>query len=97
LPGRRCFLVYGRGWGMSIRAKTIRTASFDGAEVTLWVNNRLADHWLARQLRPEHRTRRQSVGAAVQGHERPPAALKNREHFRCRPHVKLVTDLPIGP
>src|ERR1700730_17004699 len=33
---------------------------------------------------------------AALGHEPPPALQKNRERFRCRPLVKLVTDLPIG-
>jgi hypothetical protein len=37
------------------------------------------------------------IDAAETGHELPPAAQKNKEHFRCRPLVKLVTDLPIGP
>jgi hypothetical protein len=48
--------------------------------------------WLARQLRPQDRTRRQTVGAAVQGQFLPHAAAAKT----ARTAPKDVTDRPIG-
>jgi hypothetical protein len=67
-----------------------RSAVAEGREVTLWVMNCLAGHWLARQKDSQHRTRRWTVGAAVQGHERHFATQKNCDLFPITPTVKSV-------
>ena len=51
----------------------------------------------SRPLYPRKQTSLNAFSMSAKGHERPPAPQKNREHFRCRPLVTLVTDLPIGP
>jgi len=49
--------------------------------MTLWVMNCRAPKWLARQLRPQHRTRKRTVGATVSGQERH-FALRHCRNFK---------------
>ena len=64
------------------RIKVFRNASIDGGEVTFWVMNRRADHWLPWPVFTQYLSRLALPGAAVKGQSRHFALRKNREPFR---------------
>jgi hypothetical protein len=66
-----------------------RNAVIGGHEVSLRVINCRDAQWLAQQLRPQHRTRRRMVGAAVQGQFLPHAPAAKTASFSLSDHHEV--------